>query len=245
MEFGTGRGIGILLTGLAAAGLLATAGAADVLETRDGRILQGTYLGGTQQSVRFESGGEVQVLSRDQILALTFVPGSAGQAPSAAANPPPVPGSTPSAGSPSQTAAATPPPVPPKPSSTLVRIPAGTRLQVRLRDPIDTRLAAVNDVFHASLESGLGLDGKVIVPTQTPVSGRVSEVQEGGGGGGPLKLELTQLLLQGHQIGLVTGSQSVSPPASPAGDPAAAPGGIQPGTLLEFRLLQPVDLRIQ
>jgi len=39
---------------------LAGAAAADTLELRDGRVLQGKYLGGTQATLRFEVNGEVQ-----------------------------------------------------------------------------------------------------------------------------------------------------------------------------------------
>src|SRR5260370_4023150 len=43
--------LGLLLAGLAAA---------DTLELKDGRVLRGKYLGGTQAVLRFEVNGEVQ-----------------------------------------------------------------------------------------------------------------------------------------------------------------------------------------
>ena len=38
---------------------LTASASADVLETRDGRMLEGSYRGGTQQAVRFEVGGKI------------------------------------------------------------------------------------------------------------------------------------------------------------------------------------------
>jgi hypothetical protein len=51
-----------LLRALLAGGsllLLAAIGVADTLELKDGRVLQGKYLGGTQTVLRFEVNGDV------------------------------------------------------------------------------------------------------------------------------------------------------------------------------------------
>src|SRR5262244_1355139 len=69
-----------------AALLLAGMGFADTLELKDGRVLQGKYLGGTQAVLRFEVNGEVQTFPTHDIVALTFTRNS-GSAPAAA--PPP------------------------------------------------------------------------------------------------------------------------------------------------------------
>src|SRR5437667_10831547 len=46
--------------------------AADTLELKSGRVVQGKYLGGTQHILRFEVNGEVQTFSTNDIDALTF-----------------------------------------------------------------------------------------------------------------------------------------------------------------------------
>src|SRR5947209_9968795 len=46
--------------------------AADTLELKSGRVVQGKYLGGTQHILRFEVNGEVQTFSTNDIVALTF-----------------------------------------------------------------------------------------------------------------------------------------------------------------------------
>jgi len=50
----------------------AGAAAADTLELRDGRVLKGKYLGGTQAVLRFEINGEVQTFNTTDAVALTF-----------------------------------------------------------------------------------------------------------------------------------------------------------------------------
>ena len=55
---------------------LAGAAAADTLELKDGRVLQGKFLGGTQAILRFQVDGDVQTFSTNDIVALTFTRGS-------------------------------------------------------------------------------------------------------------------------------------------------------------------------
>src|SRR5438132_11829316 len=65
---------------LAFAGL----GFADTLELKDGRVLRGKYLGGTQAVLRFEVNGEVQAFNTVDIVALTFTGRSVGGPPAVA-----------------------------------------------------------------------------------------------------------------------------------------------------------------
>ena len=67
-----------------AMGLLFTGAAmADSLELKDGRVLTGRFLGGTQALMRFSVNGEVQTFNVSEIVALTFT--------SDYGNPPPPP----------------------------------------------------------------------------------------------------------------------------------------------------------
>src|SRR5216684_1991562 len=61
--------------------------AADTLELKDGKVLKGKYLGGTQAVLRFELNGEVQTFNTLDIAALTFT-GNAGHSASAPAQAP-------------------------------------------------------------------------------------------------------------------------------------------------------------
>src|ERR1700738_43587 len=87
----------------AAVGLLFAGGAlADTLELKDGRVLQGRFLGGTQALMRFSVNGEVQTFNVSEIVALTFTSnynnaaGAPSPAPQAAApTPAPLPAGSP------------------------------------------------------------------------------------------------------------------------------------------------------
>src|SRR5258705_10426716 len=83
----TTRNISKALLAAVAALLLAGIGFADTLELKDGRVLQGRYLGGTQAILRFEVNGAVQTVPTHDILALTFTRGGGRRA----AEPPPPP----------------------------------------------------------------------------------------------------------------------------------------------------------
>jgi hypothetical protein len=53
---------------------------ADVLELKNGNVLTGKYVGGTAGTIRFETGQGVQVVETGQALALTFTSGGASAA---------------------------------------------------------------------------------------------------------------------------------------------------------------------
>ena len=143
MMNGRGRVIAGVVLGLFFAG----AAVADTLELKDGRVLQGRYLGGTQAVLRFEINGEVQTFSVNDAVAITFT-GNSGKtsapavAPPAAApppaDPPPpaaeAPDTSASSGAPAQDASQppvtsqdVPPPPPPaaKPVSVAAQSPPG------------------------------------------------------------------------------------------------------------------------
>src|SRR5262249_56351303 len=50
---------------------------ADVLELKDGKVLNGKFVGGTAGTIRFETSDGVQVVETAQALALTFTGGGA------------------------------------------------------------------------------------------------------------------------------------------------------------------------
>src|SRR5689334_20418051 len=120
---------------LAGAGLLILAGIgfADTLELKDGRVLQGRYLGGTQTVLRFQVNGDVQTFPTNDIVALTFTRNS-GSAPAPAAAPPPHEEPAP-APAPSQ---APPPAAANSYAGSDVSVPAGQSILVRMIDGVDS-----------------------------------------------------------------------------------------------------------
>jgi len=181
--------IGVLLV-LAPLSLLA-----DTLELKDGRVLDGKYMGGTQAQLRFSVNGEVQTFSVTEIVALTFT-GRPG--PSAQTAPPAPP------------AQAAPAPAPAPAAETIgspATVPAGSSLLVRMIDSVDSSKNHVGDRFHASLETDLYAGAVLVARKGTDVYGRLAEAQAVGQmkGSSELKLELTDLIVNGRNYPLVTG----------------------------------------
>ena len=187
-RFLTATVLGLLIAGIAAA---------DTLELKDGRVLHGRYLGGTQAVLRFEVKGEVQTFSTIDIVALTFTSRNAEVGP-----PPPV--------APAAIASvAAPPPIAAAPASEYrdnVTIPAGQSLLVRMIDGVDSSKNHVGDVFHASLETDLMVNDTIVARKGADVYGRLAEAKEAGhlSGSAELQLELTRIIIDGKDYPVVS-----------------------------------------
>ncbi len=83
-----------------------------------------------------------------------------------AATPAPAPAAVPEATAPEPVASEPPPP----PRPTTITVPAGTRLQVRMTDGIDSRNNTVGQTFSGSLDSPLVHGNRVVVPAGSPVT---------------------------------------------------------------------------
>ena len=162
--------------------------AADTLELKDGRVLKGKYLGGTQAVMRFELNGEVQTFNTTDIVALTFT-SNAGHFASA---PTPAPAPATNLGSSAY--------------GENVTIPAGQPLLVRMIDGVDSSKNHVGDVFHATLETDLTVGDSVVARKGTDVYGRLAESKEAGHikGSSELQLELTRMVIDGKDYPVVS-----------------------------------------
>jgi hypothetical protein len=189
-----GRILFAVLVGLI---LVATA-KADTLELKDGRVLQGRYLGGTQAVLRFEINGEVQAFNTTEIVALTFTGGS-GTADGA-----PAVASTASTRTSSAATAAAP-------AANTITVPAGESILVRMIDSVDSKKNNVGDIFHASLETDLTINNVVVAPKGADVYGRLAEAKEAGhlSGSSELQLELTRIVIAGRDYPVVSSDYSL------------------------------------
>src|SRR5437879_9444929 len=181
----------------AAMGLVfVTTAAADTLELKDGRVLQGRYLGGTQAVLRFEVDGNVQTFGVNDVVALTFTHGSGN----ASAPPPPAP-------MPARSLA--PAPVAqaqPVPAGSTITIPAGQSILVRMIDGVDSAKNHVGDIFHASLETDVTVGDTVVARKGTDVYGRLANAEKSGtfSGKSELQLELTRMVIDGKDYPVVS-----------------------------------------
>lgn len=206
-----GRAIAAAVLGL----LLASAALADTLELKDGRVLQGRYLGGTAAVLRFEVNGEVQTFNVTQVVAVTFTGPSAASAPPAPEQPPapPVAEEPPSAApavqsrdTMSSAPAAAAPAQDPAAQYGEVTLPAGQSLLVRMIDGVDSTKNQVGDIFHASLETDLYVHGTLVAHKGTDVYGRLANAKAAGhlAGSSELELELTRIVIDGRDYPLVS-----------------------------------------
>jgi len=208
------RFLGVAVLGAALAG----AATADTLELKDGRVLQGKFLGGTQAILRFEVNGEVQTFSTNDIVALTFTRGSSQpqqmQAPAAPAAPAPAPAPAAPMGSQNDY------------QSNGVTLSAGQALLVRMIDGVDSSKNHVGDIFHASLETDLNVDGQLVARKGTDVYGRLATAEAAGkfAGKSELQLELTRIVIDGHDYPLVSSDYNVQGKGR-GGDTAKKVGG--------------------
>ena len=184
---------------VAAMGLLfAGASVADTLELKDGRVLTGRFLGGTQALMRFSVNGEVQTFNVTEIVALTFT--------SDYGNPPPQPPPPAAAPAPQPQAAVAPAPAAPVPAGSQIVIPAGQSLLIRMIDGVDSKTNNVGDIFHASLETDLNVDGTLVARKGTDVYGRLANAKGAGrlAGSSELMLELTRMVINGQDYPVVS-----------------------------------------
>jgi len=230
-------------------GLAATTARGDTLELKNGTVLQGKYLGGTADTVRFETSAGMQIVSYDEIKNMSVAPSAPAPAPAAPAAP------------------------------TSVTVPAGTILLVRMMDSVSSRSSpgstfttkleydlVANNLVIA--KAGTVVYGRVESATQARrATGRST-----------LDIRLAQISLGGSPVPILTseykeaGEASIKKVAVAAGVGAiignnvnggghggggAAWGAgiamlkpgqtltIPPGALLEFTLSQPVTIQVQ
>lgn len=196
---------------------------ADTLELRNGSVIKGVFMGGSQSDIRFQVGSNVQSYSVNDVISLKF-DSDGGAAPtqdsqqgsdsSQAPAPPPAPsqpsaegfGSRPADGSPARLY------VPDNPDTTPVTVASGTRITVRTIDSIDSDKNRIGDKFQASLDQPLYVNDVMVAPKGTAVYGRLEEVRSAGqfAGRSQLRLALTGMVLNGRTYALATGDYELS-----------------------------------
>jgi hypothetical protein len=185
--------------------LFAVSASADTLQLRDGRVVQGRFLGGTQANVQFESNGKIDLYDVDQVISITFTGGPPASSENRTAPPPRDRDRDRDrdAGAPMANM---------QRNDSGVTVPAGTSLLVRMIDSVDSDKNHVGDRFRASLEQDLAVDGVIVARRGADVYGRLAEAKESGHfeGKSQLKLELTDILINAKLQPIMTGDYEVS-----------------------------------
>jgi hypothetical protein len=119
--------------------------------------------------------------------------------PAQAAAPPPVAAPAPEPAPAASDEASAPAP-PPKPKPVFVTIPAGSELQVRMIDGIDSKKNDVGQTFQGTLNAPLTRGDRVVVPAGAPVTVTLTNEQKAGKvkGSNALSVQVTSLSTGGR-----------------------------------------------
>ena len=209
--------------GLAVAICLAgTLAWADSLELRNGSLIKGKFIGGTETEVTFQVGSSRQTYNLSDIVSLKFDSDRPARdfstRPAATLQP-----------RERERAADTNP----QPSA-FITIPAGTRISVRTIDGIDSTQNQVGDRFQASIQEPVLVDGNEVVAKGADVYGRLAESKKSGtfAGKSQLKLELTGIVVNGQTIPVVTGEYELTGKSKGASTAKRTVGGAAIGSVI-------------
>lgn len=210
------KGIGTRIFSVVLAGLLTFAGAAwaDTLELKDGRLIEGKYMGGTSTNIRFQSDGRTRVYRVANVSAVFIGDAElSSYEPVGTTYPRPV-----GYGSSASAQRAT--------TGTTV-IPAQTRVKVRMIDSVDSDTNKVGDEFRATLEEDLTVNGRVAAWKGAEVRGQLVQVEEAGRvtGRSELTLRLNEIEVNGRLYPLSAGGEANVEGKSRSKDSALKIGG--------------------
>jgi len=194
---------------------------ADSLELKNGSLINGRFIGGTESEISFQVGSSVQKFNRADIVSIKFESDAAGPDTSRSPDTTPLSESENMEHTIRQTSAS-------------VTIPAGTLIAVRTIDSIDSTQNQVGDRFQASLEEPLTVNGNVVVAQGAYVFGRLAESKESGTftGRSQLRLELTGIVVNGQTLPLVTGEYELTGKSRGASTAKRTAGGAALGSLV-------------
>ena len=201
--------------------LVASIAWADSLELKNGSLIKGKFMGGTETEISFQVGSSVQKYNLSDIVSLKF------DSERAASDLP----ARPSGSLSSDSGMAENPGIK---AGANVTIPAGTRIAVRTIDGIDSTKNHVGDRFQASLEEPLIVNGNVVVPKGANVYGRLAESKESGTftGRSQLRLELTGIVVNGQTVPVATGEYQLTGKSRGASTAKRTVGGAAVGSII-------------
>lgn len=192
---------------------------ADSLELKNGSLIKGKFIGGTETDISFKVGSSVQKYNVSDVVSLKF--DSETPSPDLAVRP------TSYSSSKADTATGTQVPA-------YLTITAGTRISVRTIDAIDSTKNHVGDRFQASLEQPLTVDGNIVIPKGADVYGRLAESKTSGkfAGRSQLQLELTGIVVNGQTIPVATGEYELTGKSRGASTAKRTVGGAAVGSII-------------
>jgi hypothetical protein len=186
---------------------LVSIGFADTLTLKDGRVINGTYLGGSARQIRMEVGDNIQTFEIERISSIQFgSPQVATTAPAVAPALAPQRAAEPAPrervtifrpDSPSQTAG---------PARSGVELAAGTVITVRMIDSVDSEVNRVGETFRASVDEPVTLGSDQVIPRGADVVVKLVDDKQSGkiSGRTELTLDLVSVDINGRSVDINT-----------------------------------------
>jgi hypothetical protein len=178
---------------------LLTSGFADTLTLKDGRTINGTYLGGSSRQVRMEVGDSIQTFEIDRIAGIQFGSGTAAPAVRPADPPRPQPRERVNVFRPDTSSETTA-------SRSGIELPAGTVLAVRMIDPVDSEVSRVGETFRASIDEPVVVGSEQVIPRGADVVVKLVDDKQSGkiSGKTELTLDLVSVFVNGRIVDVNT-----------------------------------------
>ena len=219
----------------------ATLGFADTVTLKSGRVINGTYLGGTARTVRVDDGVNVRTVDVNDIARIEFGGGSSAETsaryPERSSNTPTLRRAESSSSSNDSDQdrpvlrraenvmrpdPATPPPAPAMVSGTL---PAGTNLVIRMIEGVDSETNRVGQTFRASMDQPVMVDGQTVIPRGADAWVKLVDSKDSGklAGRAELALALQSVSINGHMVDINT--QSINKESGSQGEKTAKVAG--------------------
>ena len=151
----------------AAALVLSTIVVADTLELADGTLLEGDFVGSSNGSIMFNTGDGIEAFPEEDVVGLFLSAGVANAERQRSDAP------------------------------SMLTVPAGTRMVIRMSDTIDSRRHSAGHRFRGQLEGALAVNGATVVPRGTFVHGRIVQARQGGRtvGSSEMAIEFTDIMI--------------------------------------------------
>lgn len=195
------------------------AGLADTLTLHDGRIIEGSYLGGDSRRIRMAVGDRIESFEISQVAGITF--GSAR-----AVSTPPAPAAQ--AGSPERILRPERPVPPPATAGARqsVEVPEGTQIVIRMIDDVDSTRDRIGQTFRASLDEPIIVNGAEVVPRGADVVTKLVDDKESGKltGRTELTMDVVSISAGGKVVGINT-TEATMASESRTGQTAKVVGG--------------------
>jgi hypothetical protein len=176
----------------------------DTLTLKDGRVLNGTYLGGSARQIRMEVDNSIQTFEIDRVSAIQF--GSSSPSSDApVAEPAPSPRryrdnrDHDNGAGPNSSADAAPAP-------SGIELPQGTVFTVRMIDPVDSQVNRIGETFRASIDEPVVVGSNQVIPRGSDVVVKLVDDKQSGkiSGKTELTLDLVTVTVNGRTIDVNT-----------------------------------------